>query len=358
MSNNPKILFYVNYAGPPKSADYQHCMIAIAEGLQANNIPYDSNETYYKVGNSYLFQKKDNICHDDYDYIITGFSCGSIGRKLYAGKTSFLPMDVLTKKNRKYKTVMIDWSDGYFTFLRKNAPYYDYCFSCSYGPEHEKLSNVYPLCFSATNRIIDACKVYDNVAFPLRTIDLFQSHRVTNHQIRNYALNHIYSQYESFVTFFNDGFPEVSESDSSYIHWAQSGRRHNPCFYEKISQTKVMDCLGGHVHKNGTIFQIDSFKLWEAFFSGCCVLMVHLDRFRLKFPYQPVNLEHYIGFTLNKEQDLKILDDIVHGRIDTEKIARQGKKWAEENYTPKEVSSYILDVLNKNKTKNVSPTMV
>ena len=58
-----KILFYVNNIGPPDKADYQHCIIALAEGFKALNIDFDSNIDYYKINNTdeYLFKKKENF---------------------------------------------------------------------------------------------------------------------------------------------------------------------------------------------------------------------------------------------------------------------------------------------------------
>tara|TARA_Y100000389_G_scaffold190727_1_gene215874 strand:- start:89 stop:271 length:183 start_codon:yes stop_codon:yes gene_type:complete len=54
-----KILFYVNYAGSPSSADYQHSIVACAEGLQKMNIPYHANVNYYMLKDgTYLFKEK------------------------------------------------------------------------------------------------------------------------------------------------------------------------------------------------------------------------------------------------------------------------------------------------------------
>ena len=76
--------------------------------------------------------------------------------------------------------------------------------------------------------------------------------------------------------------------------------------------------------------QIDSFKLWEAFFAGCCVIMMDLDLLNIKFPIQPKNMVHYIGITLNKKKDKKILENIRNGEIDIEKIAQNGYEFVKK----------------------------
>ena len=44
-----KAYFFVNPLGPPTAADYQHCIIAFAEGLKDLGIPFGANINYYKI---------------------------------------------------------------------------------------------------------------------------------------------------------------------------------------------------------------------------------------------------------------------------------------------------------------------
>ena len=102
---------------------------------------------------------------------------------------------------------------------------------------------------------------------------------------------------DNFIKYFNDDFNEPNVNDSDYVNWCQTGRRHNPKFYEILKHTKLMDCTAGFkriINNNVVIVQNDSWKLWEAFFAGCCVIAVDLDLFNIKFPVQPRNMFHYI----------------------------------------------------------------
>ena len=344
-----KILFYVNNIGPPDKADYQHCIIALAEGFKALNIDFDSNTDYYKINNTdeYLFKKKENFNHDEYDYIITSFSCGIIeGKRPYPNKNTFLEKEILLKLNRKYKTILLDWSDGFATYL-SNYKYYDYYFCSSYNTNIMSgiSKNIYPFVFNSTNRIIEAC--VNNIDFKDRKIDLFYSHRVP-HSIRGYMLDNIYSNYKNLMTKFNDNFENPNINDKNYIHWHQSGRRHNVEFYNNLKDSKMVDCTGGYLtnyNNNLLAYQIDSFKLWEAFFSGCCVLFIDLDKFNITFPKQPINFVHYIGFTLNKSEDIKIMNNIVNNKINIQQIAKNGYEFVNKYYTPKGIAEYILNII-------------
>lgn len=338
-----KVLFFVNEAGPPKSADYQHSVIVLAEGFKNLKINFDANVDYYKIDEGYLFNKKTIDDMNEYDYIITGYTCGIIdGKKTYPNKNTFLTKEILMKNNRKYKTVLLDWSDGLFTNISEHK-YYDFHFVSNYNKLlKEKFNNIYPMCFCASNRIIDGCKV--TVPIEKRKIPLLYSHRV-EHDIRNYAKT-IYSQFPSLCTYYNDNFTEPDKNDDIYIDWAQSGRRHNIEFYNTLQNTILMDCTGGYV-KNGIFYQVDSWKLWEAFFSGCCVLMIDLDKANIIFPNQPINMVHYIGFSMDYHKDIELMKEIISGKIDYHRIARQGNEWAKNNYNPSSFAKYILSVINK-----------
>jgi hypothetical protein len=55
---------------------------------------------------------------------------------------------------------------------------------------------------------------------------------------------------------------------------------------------------------------------------------------------------HYIGITLNEEEDIKIIKNILNGNIDIKKIAENGHNFVKENYTPEQFTKYILETIN------------
>ena len=338
--NHKKILFLLDKPGPPTKARYQHTLITIAEGLEKLNIDYNSNINYYKKSNGdYLFNQTKDINYDNYDYIITSHCSHDFGNIDYI-------QEFLSRKNTKYKLIMIDWFDGFFE-LNQYLKYYDYWFKINYETNILKnfSSKLHPSIICSTNRIIESTQT--NIKWEERNINLFYSHRIP-HGNREYILN-IYKKLFEDITFFNDNFSEPTESDDYYIDWCQTGRRHNPKYYEILKNTKIMDCTAGFLEKinnQEVIIQNDSWKLWEAFFAGCCVLTIDLDLYNIQFPIQPKNMIHYIGITLNEEEDIKIIKNILNGNIDIKKIAENGHNFVKENYTPEQFTKYILETIN------------
>ena len=186
---------------------------------------------------------------------------------------------------------------------------------------------------------------------------VFYSH-IVPHGIRKYMLETVYNRFDNLITDFNDNFSDPDINNPEYVDWHQSGRRHNLKYYEYLKNSKMVDCTGGDIRfHNNKIFnsQADSWKIWETFFAGACVIMIDLEFINIKFPIQPINMVHYIGVTNDTEKNVQIFKDILDGKIDIEKIANEGKKWAMENYTPDKVAKYILDICklfeNKKETK-------
>tara|TARA_B100001175_G_scaffold312698_1_gene319124 strand:- start:3042 stop:3302 length:261 start_codon:yes stop_codon:yes gene_type:complete len=81
-------------------------------------------------------------------------------------------------------------------------------------------------------------------------------------------------------------------------------------------------------------------------FAGCCVIMIDLDLFNIKFPVQPQNMVHYIGITLNPEKDRLLIKNIKNEKIDIEKIAQNGYEFVKKNYSPLGLTKYILEIIN------------
>ena len=348
--NKSKILFLLRKPGGPKKAQYQHTLISIGEGLEQLNISFDSNINYYKKNNNkYLFNKTNIIDYNNYDYIITSFHIHYLEHLTYENDDNILlhsKSELFVKKDKKYKLIMIDWSDGFFEF-NKYLKYYDFYFKSSYQNNilPKINTNIYPCVFNATNRIINATK-HNNNNWNMRNINLLYSHRVS-HDVREYMLE-LYKN-DNFVTFYDDKFKEPNKTDNYYIDWCQTGRRHNPDFYDTLKKSKIVDCTGGfvrNINNKIVLCQIDSFKLWEAFFSGCCVIMMDLDLFNIKFPVQPKNMIHYIGITLNPEKDRLLIENIKNGKIDIEKIAQNGYEFVKKNYSPSDLTKYILETIN------------
>tara|TARA_B100001123_G_C15295530_1_gene1019033 strand:+ start:944 stop:2077 length:1134 start_codon:yes stop_codon:yes gene_type:complete len=366
------VFFFVNALGPPQAADYQHCIIGFAEGLKALGIHFDANINYYyydistKKSNNisnknsinnihYLFTEKHIETieeYEKYDYLVTGYTAG-------------IPDNILNKENRTYKTIMLDWSDGFNTHLRHQYNKYDYYFITSYNIHFHNQPKIFPLAFGLTNRLIETIQslykqkleLLENSGEqnnPLQNEQIQRKHTILySHRLHHYmrmCMFRIYQQYPDLVYFYNDHFSQPSFNTIEYLHWHQSGRRHNIQFYQTLLHSKICDCTGGYLFMNVDkkyVYQVDSFKLWEAFMAGCCVITIDFDRYGIQLPVNPVNGVHYIGITDDSNEIKRLLKAIENNEINVEEIAKAGRTWALEHYQPKSIASYIVNIVTE-----------
>ena len=107
--------------------------------------------------------------------------------------------------------------------------------------------------------------------------------------------------------------------------------------------------MGGYVMVYGNkkyVYQVDSFKLWEAFMSGCCVIAIDFQRFGIQLPVDLINGVHYIGITDDGDEVEQLLQNIQMNKLPVEQIAKAGKQWVLQHYCPEAIAQYILSVVS------------
>ena len=162
--------------------------------------------------------------------------------------------------------------------------------------------------------------------------------------------------------------PEASDA-RSMLFWKQTGRRHYPSFYRKLRTSRACFAFGGYfaprfsrnvdsialrfaykvVQNMGIrtrcITQFDSWRFWESLAAGCLTLHVDLDAYACRFPVQPVNWVHYVGFDFKRlSQDTRRLKA---SRSQREDIAAAGREWALQHYSPRAVAERFLELLQE-----------
>ncbi len=53
---NGTIYFFLRPPGPPEAAGYQHCMVALGEGLRSLGMPFFANRDYWREPGGLLFR--------------------------------------------------------------------------------------------------------------------------------------------------------------------------------------------------------------------------------------------------------------------------------------------------------------
>jgi hypothetical protein len=334
-------MYYFQLRAPCISAEtgyqtgaYKPQVIALAEGLLGMGREIGANIDYYCKGSNagFLLQK-------------TKFEPEKINCLIVSADAVF-DIDVPTQtrmntcKKLHVPVLVLDWIASRFfcsnqeLLLQRCHRYLFY----SYVPELlNRGATIIPWPIGFTERVIQMCKCFE-VPFGARRRKILWSHRVAHH-IRKSAWEKFYAPLDKLhlVERFNDHFehpPPLLAYDLLMSH--QTGKRHNPKFYEALCEVQMADCCGGFMVGN-LIRQWDSYKLWEAFVAGCCVITLDLEHYGFKTgaAEEPRNMVHYIGLRLNQPAYMQELQQqLTLNAIDIQKIAEAGREWALKHFSP------------------------
>jgi hypothetical protein len=360
-----KIFFYCYPPGPVEKAGYENQMIILAEGFQKLGIQsFCNTNVWEKMPNSNDFllkEEKDISCYQECDIVI--FSSTIYNYK----RLDLLPKN-LWNRNRKYKLVFIDGSDGLVTpgFDKDIYNNVDFILKSHYTKKTPYPKNFVPWQFGFSNRVMESVIP---VPFQDRDKSMLINYRVI-HTLREHVKNEILPIIGKRFLLKDqiDSKNQLFDSDVEELYWKQTGGRHNNKYYERLSKTMACACFGGelesslHKIKNKnlntllglinnfvpiaryTIYQYDSFRFWESLVAGCCTFHVDFDQFGFVLPVNPINNKHYIGVNILKPE--KICNIMAHEYNYFEDISAAGREWALSNYSPTKVAQRFLEIFN------------
>ena len=339
-----------------------HDYISLAEGFTELGISCFGDREMYKQG-----VNKDFLIKYDKDFHIESADIVFFHYTLYSLKEK--QADDIIKKlinipNRKFITIFIDSADGLITSgYNKGAQLCDIVLKTHYNEKYAYPSNFHAWQFGLTNRILNAV---DPIPYNERK-DRFLVNFRQKHQLRDYVNNLIHpiiDKHSHWDCAF-DNFTAEGLDDDDLLFWNQTGARHYPSYYKKLSVTKSCACYGGvfampwgntnkytakiarkindiiKVSKWDRVRQWDSWRLWEAWAAGCCVVHIDFDKYGCKLPVMPENGVHYIGIDIdNLTRFEKQIGE------DMEFIAQKGREFVLEHYSPLQVAKRLLKLLN------------
>lgn len=353
----PTVYFYCYPEGPATKAGYQHTIVVLAEGLQELGVLFYSDTNYWRLkpaAETFLFNHTPDISPDDCDIVVLNND--------WFDYDCYMPPQ-LFRRGRKYLTVYMDQSDGLVTrSYQADFRQFDFIFKTHFNAHIvDYPSNIHQWAFGLTNRMIEATA--NGLPWKKRDRLLLSNFRV-GAPIRQRAIKCVYPILErafEIDTNTDDFLPPANAFD---LHeWEKTGRRHNPSYYERLKTSQAVSCFGGafcskwpstmklqrvvnfvnsfSIPRSKTIYQWDSFRLWEAFGAGCLVFHVDFEKYGLRLPVMPMNLHHYVGVDFN---NTKLLKEVVCGDSDLlSQIAENGKSWALEQYCPLRTAERFLD---------------
>jgi hypothetical protein len=353
--------FFCYPHGPTDRAGYEHEMVALAEGLKELNIKIFGNVNYWPASpesDRYLISYQPEVHFQECDVVV-------FSSVLYNYERLDLLPENLFDKNRKYKLIFIDSSDGLITpGYKDEIRKVDLVLKNHYCHKYNYPQNFRPWQFGLTNRIIKASKP---LPYSARNNDVIVNYRVKHH-LRDLAekkvMHNIYNVLHKNTTIDSFEYSKLSNLDRHY--WNLTGKRHYPDFYERLGKSKACAAFGGTLGNSrmqtsgltskilrklnqyftlydyDCIYQFDSWRFWESMVSGCVTLHIDFEKYGVVLPVMPENEIHYLGINFSDLNDAsRKLKAVERYEI----IGNNARKWVLENYSPRAVAEKFLNLL-------------
>lgn len=372
-------LFFFDPLIPGKFSGYNHCMIAIAEGLKALGCTFYGNIDFWwdNSANDYLIKKAPPEYKADVDiYTHTYFSRNNFD----VSKVNTSRINVIVDQRDGLKTVALNPAYKHINIILrphyvKNFEIYNWEVG---GNTHYKLQyndNVVPWQFGLTNRLIEHIGKYYTES-PTRTI--LVNHRV-KHSLRDMASEEFLptlSQEFEVVRNITDALTDEKDFSDTKSYWVQTGRRHDDNYFKSINQHMLNFCFSGWITqksvgrnpakiaaraaskliaKTGTkispinylsIVNHDTWRPWEAFIASTIPVMMDYEYWGFELPVMPVSGKHYWGVKgLDFKESAETLNEMSEKELTD--IMKQGKQWALDNYAPIPTAKRFLELLQQ-----------
>lgn len=361
-----KVYFFCYPLGTPDKSGYEHVAIGLAEGLKELGVTLHCNVDLWQQSideNNFLIKKtNDPKAYKECDIVL--FTSSFF---LYQ-RLDLLPTDLFNKK-RKYKLVFLDNADGLITpgFDKNIYENVDIILKSHYNKRYSYPENFRPWQFGFTKRILETVQP---LPYGQREKEILINFRLT-HKLRDMAKTEILPMtFNKFSpNYTEDSFEDVENNSAlEQLYWRQTGRRHYPAYYKRLSQSMACACFGGFLQENmetetfnfkhkllyqvnkvfpivkyDRLYQFDSFRFWEAMVAGCCIFHVDLKKFGAVFPETPESGKHYIGVDVNNPEATKKI--MKHGYHYFEDAAMNGKEWAIQKFSTIKVGERFLELV-------------
>lgn len=375
---NGKIYFYCDpREGVPEGGKFQHLLICLAEGFRELGIPFFSNVNYWQElseKTAYLFPHHPDITPDDCSIVVLQNNWFEIDQPL---------PENLFHPQRQYVTVYLDGEDSDKTYTKKREfRNFDIILRNHYNSKLNYGNNFYPWPFGLSNRILQAVDEVSDFSARKRQILMNFRHWKAGHPVRNIAGSEFIPRIQNILPIddYIDSPNNHPVDGYDYLQWVQTGKRHYPNYYKRLTGSAACACFGGFFVpsfpknpgtlinrggkrvlnklrlKSNTIVQWDSWRFWESLAAGCATFHVDFEKYGITLPVMPKNWQHYIGIDLDNLQES--IDRIADDPEILERVAKQGRLWALENYSPVPTAIRFLETIDQyKKTKDLRKSL-
>lgn len=369
------IKFFITPVYPYGNDHYYHEIISVAEGF--TDLGYDviANANYW-----WQPEKEEYLLKED---LLSDFDIGIYDYRYARSFEHLLFRKGYPNLDKSKIHVLVDRNDWISPFWLENKHYQVFDLICAGNlyKAYNYPSNVKPWAISLTNRIMSYIdKSYDENKEVENVIGY--NFRVS-HNMRGYVFKQIEEQETKYpvVSRFTDSIQQtdIDLPDADRLYWKQSTKRHNPAYYEILNDTLIFLSFGGYYETRPLIyqpyslkdkiirkprywkykklkdsskdfsdeifiFQHDNFRFWEVLYSRAVAVNIDLNYWGFWMPEMPEKGKHYLGIEkLNAQSFVHDVNNLSVEELKT--IGINGRKWVDENYSPKANANRILSYL-------------
>jgi hypothetical protein len=371
----PRVYFYCSN----ESGNLQEDVIALAEGLRELGVPFHANCDYWlqstKTGD-YLFRHSPDVRPDDCDIVVVSYTWVQWVRMGdFKPRRQPLPED-LFKLGRRYVTVAMDNNDGYRTVSwEPEFRAFDLVLRSKFNCRAAAPANMRPWAYGLTNRLLEATR--GALPFAQRANSLLVNFNASHpyaYGARELAARRFEPQIAGVLKIdrTQDDLGREPVEPYAALMWRQTGGRFSRDYYERLKRSKAVACFcgdiipaaparpesylvgGNRARLRRALFAMlgqfdsrapravgaDSFRFWEALAARCAAINLDLEHYGVMLPVMPTNGVHYLGVDFARSGRFV---DMLRGDLGLlERIACQGRAWAELSYSPRAVATRLL----------------
>jgi hypothetical protein len=349
---------------------YQDDVVVLAEGLRAIGVEVFGNCNYWQRSldpADFLVRHDPRIGPDDCDIYVVSYGWTRWMDTDFKSYPQPVP-DAAFRAGRRYRTVYLDYEDGYRS--GSFAPEYrrfDAVFRTKYNERCLHPANHIPWAMGLSPRMI--AYTADALPWAERARDILVNFNASHpyvHSGRALMDRHFTPKVARHfrINTERDNLKEAPADPLDRLFWEQTQQRHSRSFYARLGRSQAVSAFcgelappapfepyylvgGGRRARYGRKFfealslfdprprrliQWDSWRFWEALAAGCLVFNFDLPHYGVKLPAMPENFVHYIGVRPDTVDDA--LARLAADPGLAERIARQGRAWVMEHYSP------------------------
>jgi hypothetical protein len=346
--------------------EYQHESVVLAEGFRDMGLTFFGTTDYWfePENNCFLIKKTSENLKADIN----------IYNQYYL---IFFP-DEINKIDYTAYNLLIDIEDTLYTsFSNKLYNKFDLLLTAHFNRNIKYRyyhKNVKPWYFGLSKRIIDTIDKSSDLQVKPQILITYRVDHSLRENVKNY-LNHGLSKLYPIIT-TNTSISYKNNTNLDLFYNKQTNNRHDLEYYKCLNSSLLTYAFGGKyeikpfatnrlnrkikhfyrikstflnsINKNRYscyfVYQYDSWRLWESFYSNTCPLHLDFEEQGWLLPENPINGVHYLGI---KNHNFDEFAEKI-GKMDIEEIkqiGQQGKQWVINNYSPRKSAERLLNTI-------------